>query len=77
MKKQKKENEKTELWEGTTEKRCDTTANRGKKEEKKVGKHKVRIFVVKGSKDKYKVLRRRWEMQVGFGEKSKGKGWII
>lgn len=29
------------------------------RKKKKVGKHKVRIFVVKGSKDKYKVLRRR------------------
>lgn len=30
----KKENEKTELWDGTSEKKYDTTANGGEKGEK-------------------------------------------
>lgn len=46
------------------------------RKKKKVEKQKVKIFVLKRSKDKYKVLRRRWEILVGIGEKSKGKGWL-
>lgn len=46
----KKEHEKTELQDGTSEKRCYTTAKGGEKVEK--SRKTVKIFVVKGSKDK-------------------------